>query len=277
MAECPTCGKTGFDGTQGMRIHHTHAHGESLTLKEVECDWCGNDTTVQQDKLNRVNNVYCSGTCREDGQAALNVDERLADESALRELYHEQGLTLRELADELGSNTGTVAKYLRKYGVQIRDVGGSDPDAEYKQESWLREKYVEEGLNTYEMADAAGVTQSAIRHHMNKHEIERQAVGHNSKLKPASHHWSKGYEMVSSQSGNKRKQAGVHQLILIAHGADPHKVFSPKYDTHHRNEVKWDNTPGNLELIRHDEHARHHGEETEFWKYSPCMGGENHV
>ena len=38
--ECPTCGKDAFASERGMKIHHKHAHGESVTVK-LTCEGCG--------------------------------------------------------------------------------------------------------------------------------------------------------------------------------------------------------------------------------------------
>lgn len=59
--ECPTCGKSGFRGEHGMKIHHKQAHGESLaSVVEVECAWCGDNLTVHEHRFKKQNRFFCN-------------------------------------------------------------------------------------------------------------------------------------------------------------------------------------------------------------------------
>jgi len=50
----------------------------------------------------------------------------------------------------------------------------------------------------------------------------------------------------------------IHNLVAIADGADPHKVYSGGYQVHHVDENKWLNSDTNLELMTIGDHRRHH-------------------
>lgn len=62
--ECPTCGRSDFRTGRGMRIHHAKVHGESLSIVEVNCDYCDATREISSYKLKIQQNVYCSPECQ---------------------------------------------------------------------------------------------------------------------------------------------------------------------------------------------------------------------
>lgn len=61
--ECPTCGRDDFASKNGMKIHHSHIHGESIAGVDVECVQCGDYFTVTQ--CREDNARFCSRDCVE--------------------------------------------------------------------------------------------------------------------------------------------------------------------------------------------------------------------
>jgi len=48
----------------------------------------------------------------------------------------------------------------------------------------------------------------------------------------------------------------VHQLAVIAQGADPEQVFSDgEWHVHHGSGVRWDNRPSSLSVVHEEEHG----------------------
>lgn len=67
-----------------------------------------------------------------------------------------------------------------------------------------------------------------------------------------------GYKYLRDRAGDADETVYVHQLVVIAAGADPATVFAPGIDVHHRNHIPWDNPPANLELEESKVHRRGH-------------------
>lgn len=44
-------------------------------------------------------------------------------DDVLRELYHEEGLTQRQVGDRLGIDSSTVARWMRERGIRARREG----------------------------------------------------------------------------------------------------------------------------------------------------------
>jgi 5-methylcytosine-specific restriction endonuclease McrA len=63
---CPTCGDT-FGSTQYMKVHHSHAHGESIAGDLIECDWCGDEFRRNPSATDGAN--YCSDECASNGRS----------------------------------------------------------------------------------------------------------------------------------------------------------------------------------------------------------------
>lgn len=60
---CPTCQKNTFDTQKAMRIHHSHAHGESLSGFDKTCGVCGKEFSSMM-KETRFCSKECSGQHR---------------------------------------------------------------------------------------------------------------------------------------------------------------------------------------------------------------------
>jgi len=61
--ECPTCGRV-FEAESSMKIHHTQAHGESLSDVVVACGWCDSEFTMKEYHRDKTTESYCSEDCR---------------------------------------------------------------------------------------------------------------------------------------------------------------------------------------------------------------------
>lgn len=68
---------------------------------------------------------------------------------------------------------------------------------------------------------------------------------------------SDGYVMIDTQYDGERVAIGLHRLLAIAEFG--YEAVKGK-DIHHKNGIKWDNRPGNIEPVTKSEHGKiHHG------------------
>lgn len=125
----------------------------------------------------------------------------------------------------------------------------------YRDEDYLREQYWENEKSTTEIAEELGCAVNSVRGWMERHDIPRRSISEAKKLKTKDYafyfmkphgyyYWRDHEEMVL-----------VHRLLAIAeYGFD--EVIDK--DVHHKNGLKWDNRPDNIELLSRHEHRRQH-------------------
>jgi len=65
MAKCPTCGSA-HSSVKNMKIHHHHAHGESIAGVSVNCYSCGNEMRVRPYRAEKYDHHTCSDGCQRD-------------------------------------------------------------------------------------------------------------------------------------------------------------------------------------------------------------------
>lgn len=102
----------------------------------------------------------------------MSDDRRYRDESWLREQYVDHRKTIPEIAEMCDCSISTVHTWLGKNDIETRGLSGVDKDADHRDESYLREKYLDEGMSVYEIADDCDVTNATICNWLSKHGIE---------------------------------------------------------------------------------------------------------
>ncbi len=123
----------------------------------------------------------------------------------------------------------------------------------YHDKETLERLYLRKGMSTYEIADHFEVTQPTIHKWIQKHEIPTRKS--NRDIHGNFTMSTRGYMMFQTKVGDKNKMVKIHRLLAVAaHGFDSVKGK----DVHHKNGVKWDNRPSNLQVVDPKEHSRMH-------------------
>jgi len=205
----------------------------------MECEMCGRE--FEKETALWGHKASCSG------------EEKFTEER-VNSLYHDEGLTLRETAERLGTSNTNLLYHMNRLGVKrdSRSVakGGH---AAYKDEARLRRLYWDDKFSLYEMADRLDCAMTTVLYWMDKFNIERRDRIETVKKQRAWYLTDRnGYVII----GDKSESVRLHQLLLIAAGESPHDVLQDGMDTHHKNNIPWDNRPSNLELLEHSEHQK---------------------
>ena len=145
--------------------------------------------------------------------------------------------------------------------------GGHDPNdpIEHTDPDVLEKLYVEERLSLKEIAELSSVRHQTIRYHMEKHGIKRRDKVSSSREKSRVEYAnvkmaSNGY-MYWNDYWDGRTRVAIHRLLAVAeYGFDEvaNKVV------HHKNGIRWDNRPSNVQPMTPSEHAKHHTEKGDF-------------
>lgn len=177
------------------------------------------------------------------------------------------------LCEQVMLSEGTLRNHVSQsedpdhHGMRLD--GSLEAVEKYKFENILRQEYLEKEKTQQEIANQWGIGRNTVYRWLNKHGIDRRKSSEAdawNRVNYATYYTetsdSGGYERVGAYNpeAGSMDWAKVHQLVAIAEGASPEKIFSNgDYHCHHVNGIPWDNRPENIEMLTREEHLREHG------------------
>lgn len=192
------------------------------------------------------------------------TDTPWRDESRLYDLYWEDGLDQGEIADELGCSRSTVKKWFNKHGLETRTQSEvvrlahkkQDDDSPWRDKETLEKLYYEERMSLSEIASELGCGDEDVRRWMKKHGLERRSLSESHKTLTSSLYTNtSGYTIAcsSNKMDESADEVPIHRLVAVAERG--YNAVADK-EIHHKNGVKWDNRPENLQLLSSSEHMK---------------------
>lgn len=189
------------------------------------------------------------------------------DKEWLREKYEDDVLTMKEIGDLCGVSRTTISDWMDRHGIEKRsqkETQRLQQEGKHTDREWLAQEYHGKSRSLEDIARECDVDAVTIMNWMERHGIPRRGSSdHLREEKATLVEKQDGY--ISAQvrapkgADNERDAVFIHQLVAIANGADPHKVFSNgEYQCHHKNGFRFDNRPENVELLSGEDHADEH-------------------
>jgi DNA-binding transcriptional MerR regulator len=219
---------------------------EDLTVKELADLWGTTYDTIRyyKDKFEIPNKT---------------VSSRF-DAGEIDRLYWQKDMSLNDVGDYYDACGTHILRFMKENNIPRR-TPDHEKGVKWKNQDTLQNLYWGKGMTLEEIGDELGCSASTVGRWMKRFGIEREDTP---EKKPPSYRTKKnGYETVRSKHNQRGYSVGIHQLIAIANGTDPRKLFIDGYNVHHKNGIRWDNRPSNLEVMSKSEHHKHHYTERE--------------
>lgn len=121
-------------------------------------------------------------------------------------------------------------------------------------EETLRHLYWDRGLGQINISKKLNISRRSIEYWMDKHGVKTRKPDWK---KPGCFSFNKGYARFSTRIDGDKKFVQIHRLVMAAHN-EKFDFFDKNQVVHHKNSIKWDNRPSNLEVMSRAEHTSYH-------------------
>lgn len=137
--------------------------------------------------------------------------------------------------------------------VEKSDTPHRDPDV-------LMHYYWDREMSQAETGDELGCSQETVGRWLDKTDIGARTISEAKRVERATFNPATrdGHEVWTVRDPDGKTTVGVHQLLAVADGADPHDVWNDDTHVHHKAGIPWLNLPGFVEVLTRGEHKRTH-------------------
>lgn len=130
----------------------------------------------------------------------------------------------------------------------------------------LVDLYHDQMLSLRDIGDKFGLDNETVRVAMRENGVETRDRLEYQKHRVLNIKHVNGYPCFQEQSLGENQTIKVHRLLAVAEYGFREVIGN---DVHHKNGVRWDNRPENIELLSPSEHMKKHANEREMWNESP--------
>jgi transposase len=111
------------------------------------------------------------------GKRVSGDREQLEDESWLRQRYLDDGMSVPQIAEELGLSVRPVRRFMEEYGMEFRGTSEANrlrhtpKGSKLRDREWMKQKYKDEYWSTVDIADATETTAATAQRWLEYHGI----------------------------------------------------------------------------------------------------------
>jgi len=155
-----------------------------------------------------------------------NVDERLKNENWVRQKYHKEHKTTREIADICGCSCHAVHNWLKRHGIETRSRTPA-ADKRLRKKQWLYEQYIEKQKSTSQIADICGCYRSTVGQWLKRHNIKTRPKAPSGSENP---NWNGGKKPYGDGWNEQKRQT--------IRSRDGHTCKDPNCSTTQKKHIK---------------------------------------
>ena len=195
------------------------------------------------------------------------------DRDTLQRLYWDENLKQAEIAERIGCDPATVSVWMSKLDIETKPSNRRYESEPWRDRDTLQRLYWEDELTQPEIAEKLGCNLHSVQRWMDRLGVKARdnternylRYGHEAKL----YKNPDGYMQWQTIYHGERYEAYVHRLLAVSEYG--FEAVSGKV-VHHKNGVKWDNRPSNIEILTNSEHGDvHNGDPDAPWKYKGLL------